>query len=149
MIIIAALAILFALFFVLKKHVGPAHLAVIAGVTVYDTFGTDVVNGLLNVVHDVPRTLLEVIVFLILVLGLPLLLYLRSSRGGLFGILRLIEALLFSALLVSLCAWCINYFAPFDAIGKNIVDFIAKYKGIIMLAGVLSAYFDILFYREV
>ncbi|MBR1875315.1 hypothetical protein IJ798_02995 [Candidatus Saccharibacteria bacterium] len=149
MIIIAALAILFALFFVLKKHVGPAHLAVIAGVTVYDTFGTDVVNGLLNVVHDVPKTLLEVIVFLILVLGLPLLLYLRSSRGGLFGILRLIEALLFSALLVSLCAWCINYFAPFDAIGKNIVDFIAKYKGIIMLAGVLSAYFDILFYREV
>lgn len=149
MIIIAALAILFALFFVLKKHVGPAHLAVIAGVTVYDTFGTDVVNGLLNVVHDVPKTLLEVIVFLILVLGLPLLLYLRSSRGGLFGILRLIEALLFSALLVSLCAWCINYFAPFDTIGKNIVDFIAKYKGIIMLAGVLSAYFDILFYREV
>ena len=149
MIIIAALAILFALFFVLKKHVGPAHLAVIAGVTVYDTFGTDVVNGLLNVVHDVPKTLLEVIVFLILVLGLPLLLYLRSSRGGLFGILRLIEALLFSALLVSLCAWCINYFAPFDAIGKNIVDFIAKYKGIIMLAGVLSPYFDILFYREV
>lgn len=149
MIIIAALAILFALFFVLKKHVGPAHLAVIAGVTVYDTFGTDVVNGLLNVVHDVPKTLLEVIVFLILVLGLPLLLYLRSSRGGLFGILRLIEALLFSALLVSLCAWCINYFAPFDTIGKNIVDFIAKYKGIIMLTGVLSAYFDILFYREV
>lgn len=149
MIIIGALVALFALFFVLKKHVGPAHLAVIAGVTVYDTFGGDVVNGLLNVIHGAPKDLLKIIVYLILVLGLPLLLYLRSSHGGLFGILRIAEAALFSALLVSLCAWCINYFAPFDTIGKNIVDVITQYKGIIMLAGVLFAYFDILFYREV
>ncbi|MDO4967226.1 MAG: hypothetical protein Q4E70_00440 [Candidatus Saccharibacteria bacterium] len=149
MVILGALIILFILFFVLKKHVGPAHLAVIVGVTVYDTFGTDVVNGLMNMINGAPKDLLKVVVFLILVLGLPLLLYFRSSRGGLFGILRIIEALLFSSLLVSLCAWCINYFAPFDGLGKNIVDFITKYKGIIMLAGVLSAYFDILFYREV
>lgn len=149
MIIIACLVVLFILFFVLKRHIGPAHLAVIAGVTVYDTFGTDMVSGLNNMIKDVPKSLLEVIIFLILVVGLPLLLYFRSSRGGLFGILRIIEAALFSALLVSLCAWCVNYFAPFDTIGKNIVDFIAKYKGIIMLAGVLAAYFDILFYREV
>ena len=148
MIIIGVLILLFIIFFALKKHVGPAHLAVIAGISVYESFGKNIVDFLHQTFSSAPERILEIIVFLILVLGLPLLLYLRSGRGGIFGILRIIEAGLFSALLVSLCSWCIAYFIPLDNLGDNIISVIDSYKGIIMAAGILFAYFDILMYRD-
>lgn len=148
MIIIIALVLLAAAFYFLKKHVGPAHLATIAGISVYESFGRNIVDGIHHVAKSAPVGLLEVIVFLILVLGLPMLLYLRSSRGGIFGILRITEAVIFSSLLVSLCAWCIAYFIPLDGLGNNILSFIESYKGIIMIAGIAFAYFDILMYRD-
>ena len=148
MIIIVALVLLFGLFFFLKKHVGPAHLAVIAGISVYESFGKNIVDGIHGIAKSAPVGLLEVLVFLILVLGLPMLLYLRSGRGGIFGILRIIEAAIFSALLVSLCSWCITYFFPLDGLSNNILNFIYTYKGIIMVTGIAFAYFDILMYRD-
>jgi len=148
MIIIVALVLLFGLFFFLKKHVGPAHLAVIAGISVYESFGKNIVDGIHSIAKSAPVGLLEVLVFLVLVLGLPMLLYLRSGRGGIFGILRIIEAAIFSALLVSLCSWCITYFFPLDSLSSNILSFINTYKGIIMVSGIAFAYFDILMYRD-
>lgn len=148
MIIIAALAIFFIIFYVLKKHVGPAHLAVIAGMCVYDSFGHNLVDGAAKVVHSAPRSLLEVIIFLTFVLILPFILYLRSGRGGLFGILRIIEAATFSALLVSICSWCISYLIPLDSLSTSILSGINAIKGIIVVAGIAFAYFDILVYRE-
>ena len=148
MIIVGILIILFVIFFVLKRHIGPAHLAMIAGVSVYEAFGTDIVNFAHNIFNAAPTELLKVIIFLILVLVLPLLLYFQSGRGGLFGLLRIIEALIFSALLVSLCAWCLEYFVAFDELSKTILDTINSVKGPILAAGVLVAYFDIIVYRE-
>lgn len=148
MIIIAALAVFFIIFYVLKKHVGPAHLAVIAGMCVYDSFGHNLVDGTAKVVHSAPRSLLEVIIFLTFVLILPFILYLRSGRGGLFGILRIIEAATFSALLVSICSWCISYLIPLDSLSTSILSGINAIKGIIVVAGIAFAYFDILVYRE-
>lgn len=148
MIIIGALVAFFLLFFVLKKHVGPAHLAMIAGMSVYDSFGKNLVDGVLHVVKSAPRGLIEVIIFLILVLGLPLLLYLRSGKGGIFGILRIIEAAAFSALLVSICSWCISYFIPLDNLSNNILAGINSAKGIIVIIGIAFAYFDILMYHD-
>lgn len=148
MIIIAALAVFFIIFYVLKKHVGPAHLAVIAGMCVYDSFGHNLVDGVAKVVHSAPRSLLEVIIFLTFVLILPFILYLRSGRGGLFGILRIIEAATFSALLVSICSWCISYLIPLDSLSTSILSGINTIKGIIVVAGIAFAYFDILVYRE-
>lgn len=148
MIIIAALVLLFAVFFFLKKHVGPAHLAVIAGISVYESFGKNIVDGIHQLIKNAPTNVIEVIVFLILVLGLPMLLYLRSGRGGIFGILRIIEAAIFSALLVSLCAWCLTSFISLDGLSNNILSFIESYKGIIMVSGIAFAYFDILMYRD-
>ncbi len=148
MVIILALVLLFAAFYFLKKHVGPAHLAVIAGISVYDSFGKNIAEGIHHIAKSAPVGLLEVAVFLILVLGLPMLLYLRSSRGGIFGILRITEAAIFAALLVSLCSWCIAYFIPLDGLSQNILSFIEAYKGIIMIAGIAFAYFDILMYRD-
>ena len=148
MIIIAALVLLFAVFFFLKKHVGPAHLAVIAGISVYESFGKNIVDGIHQLIKNAPTNVIEVLVFLILVLGLPMLLYLRSGRGGIFGILRIIEAAIFSALLVSLCAWCLTSFISLDGLSNNILSFIESYKGIIMVSGIAFAYFDILMYRD-
>ncbi|MBP5511987.1 hypothetical protein J6X90_01195 [Candidatus Saccharibacteria bacterium] len=148
MIIIGALVAFFILFFVLKKHVGPAHLAMIAGMSVYDSFGKNLVDGAAHLLKSTPRGLLEVVIFLVLVLGLPLLLYIRSGRGGLFGILRIIEAAVFSALLVSICSWCISYFVPLDSLSTNILNVINSAKGIIVITGIAFAYFDILIYRE-
>jgi hypothetical protein len=148
MVIIAALIVFFIIFFVLKKHVGPAHLAVIAGMSVYDSFGHNIVDGAQKAFQSAPKSLLEVIVFLVLVLALPLLLYFRSGRGGLFGILRFIEAATFSALLVSICSWCITYFFPLDSLSSNILSTINSFKGIIVVAGIAFAYFDILMYRD-
>ena len=148
MIIIAALVVFFIIFYVLKKHVGPAHLAVIAGMCVYDSFGHNLVDGAAKVIHSAPRSLLEVIIFLTFVLILPFILYLRSGRGGLFGILRIIEAATFSALLVSICSWCISYLIPLDSLSTSILSGINAIKGIIVVAGIAFAYFDILVYRE-
>ena len=148
MIIIAALVLLFAVFFFLKKHVGPAHLAVIVGISVYESFGKNIVDGIHQLIKNAPTNVIEVIVFLILVLVLPMLLYIRSGRGGIFGILRIIEAAIFSALLVSLCAWCLTSFISLDGLSNNILSFIESYKGIIMVSGIAFAYFDILMYRD-
>ena len=148
MVIVIILSVLFAIFFFLKKHVGPAHLAVIAGISVYDTFGKDIINLAKKALKDTPTQFIEVGVFLILVLGLPMLLYLRSGHGGLFGILRIVEAAVFSALIVSLCSWCITKFVPLDDLSRSILSYIDTYKGIAMTAGIAFAYFDILIYRD-
>ena len=148
MIIVAILAVLFALFFFLKKHVGPAHLAVIAGISDYESFGKNIISLVKEATKTAPTELIEVIVFLVLVVGLPMLLYLRSGRGGLFGILRIVEAAIFSALLVSLCSWCITQFFPIDDLSNTILKYINTYKGIIMASGIGFAYFDILMYRD-
>jgi len=148
MVIIFALILLFSAFYFLKKHVGPAHLAVIAGISVYESFGKNIVDGIHHIAKSAPTNLLEVLVFLVIVVGLPMLLYLRSSRGGIFGVLRIVEAGIFSALLVSLCSWCIAFFIPLDNLGQNILSFIEAYRGIIMVSGIAFAYFDILMYRD-
>jgi len=147
MIIIIALVLLFILFFSLRKHTGPAHLAAIAGVSIYEAFGKELAKNLSSSIHT-QKSLIEVIIFLVLVVVLPLILYFRSSRNYSSPFFRIIEALVFSALLVSLSAWCINYFIPFDNLSKNIFSAINSFKGIIMVVGLVFAYFDILFYRN-
>lgn len=147
MIIAGVLTILFLIFFFLKRHIGPALLAMIAGLSVYETFGDKIVNLIQNIKGDIPADLIKVLVFLVLILLLPMLLYFQSGRGGLFGILRFVEALIFSALLTSLCAWCINYFVPFDDLSRQILTEIDDFKGIIIAIGTAIAYFDILLYH--
>ncbi len=148
MVIIIALAVLFGLFFVVRKHIGPAHLAVIAGLSVYESFGHQFAEYIQRLATDAPIELIENGLFLAFVLAFPLLLYLRSYSGGLFGILRLAEAAMFAALLALLIAPALSYFFPFDSLANQIVANIENFRGIIVLLGVLAAYFDILMYHE-
>ena len=149
MAFIVVLAALTLMFYLVRKHTGPAHLAVIAGVSVFNTFGLQLAKTLHeNIFTNADLNLISNCINLLLVLAFPLLLYFKSSRGGLFGILRIIEAVIFAAILASLIAGPLAYFFSFDGLSTEIYGFIKSIEGPIILFGVVSAYVDILVYRE-
>ena len=148
MVIIATLIILFLAFFFVRHHTGPSHLAMIAGLSVYQMFGTQFAEWLHNIASNIPLDILETCIYVALILVFPLLLYFRSSRGGMFGILRVAEALLFSALLTSLLSATIAKYVTFDGLATQISSFISSIEGTIVVSGIISAYFDILMYRS-
>ncbi len=148
MVIIAVLVGLFLLFFFVRHHTGPAHLAMIAGLSVYEMFGVQFTEWLHQTVGQVPLDLSQSIIYLLLILIFPLLLYIRSHRGGLHGILRIIEAALFSCILTALLSATIAKYLPFDTISTNISQFISSIEGPLVLVGVISAYLDLLIFRN-
>ena len=148
MVIIAVLVGLFILFFFVRHHTGPAHLAMIAGLSVYEMFGKQATEWLSQNVNQIPIDVSQAIVYALLILVFPLILYLRSHRGGMGGILRLAEAVIFSCIMTALLAPVIAKFLPFDTISTNISQFIASIEGTLVLIGVISAYLDLLFFRN-
>ena len=148
MVIIAVLVGLFVLFFFVRHHTGPAHLATIAGLSVYEMFGVQFTEWLHQTVGQIPIELSQAIVYLLLILIFPLILYLRSHRGGLRGILRIAEAALFSCIMTALLSTTIAKYLPFDTISTNISQFIASIEGPLVLVGVISAYLDLLLFRN-
>lgn len=148
MILIALLVGLFVLFFFIRHHTGPAHLAMIAGLSVYQMFGTDFAGWIHKAVSNFPLEIIQSGVFIALILVFPLLLYLRSSRGGMFGILRIAEAAVFAALLTALLSTTVSQYIGFDQISVQIAGFIKSVEGPLVLVGVLTAYFDLLMYHD-
>lgn len=151
MIVVILLAVLFAIFFLVRKHTGPATLAMIAGLSVYQTFGAQFLEMIQKVAGDkVPESYIQAGLCIAFVVLFPILLYFRSRHGGLFGILRFLEAAVLSAIMTLLVAPVLTNFdfLSFDTLSHQIVDFIKNYEGVIVLAGIITAYFDILMYRE-
>lgn len=148
MVIIATLVILFLIFFLLKHHAGPAHLAMIAGLSVYNMFGVQFADWLHQNIQNVPPDLIKTILYLALITVFPLLMYLRSRRGGLGGILRIAEAAIFAVIMTALLAAPLAKYLPFDTLSGQIATFIANIEGPLVLVGIISAYIDILFYRS-
>ena len=104
MAILIALVAAFLLFFVIRKHIGIMHLAMLAGLGVYEMFGDLLTNWFKQFTGDMETELLKMIIYLVLVLGFPLLLFLRSSNSGLFGILRTAESLITAIVIATLIA---------------------------------------------
>lgn len=148
MVIIAVLVGLFALFFFIRHHSGPAHLAMIAGLSVYEMFGVQFTEWLHKAASGIPLELAQTIIYLALILVFPLLLYLRSHRGGLFGILRIAEAAIFACIMTALLSATIAKFLPFDSLSGQISNFISSIEGPLVLVGVIAAYLDIMLYHE-
>ncbi|MBR3135067.1 hypothetical protein IKG54_00675 [Candidatus Saccharibacteria bacterium] len=151
MIIAILLVALFALFFLVRKHTGPATLAMLAGVSVYQTFGGQFLDMAKKVAGDhLPESYLQAGICILFVMVFPIILYFRSRHGGLFGILRIAEAAILSAIMTLLVAPVLTNFdfLSFDSLSHQIVDYIKNYEGIIVLVGIITAYFDILMYRE-
>ena len=148
MVILVTLAALFALFYFTHKHSGPAHLAVIAGLAVYESFGGQFSEVAQRLASGTDPTLVQNLVYVALVAVFPLLLYLRSGRGGLGGVVHFAEAAIFAAVLTSLLSPIIAQYCAFDTLAVNITDFIMAYEGPIVLVGVIAAYVDILIYHD-
>lgn len=147
MVILVALGAFFTLFFLTKKHAGPAHLAVIAGLSVYEMCGRPFATWISSFLTNVPLDLIEAGVFIALVAAFPLLLYLRSPRGGLGGIVHLIDAAVFAIVLTALLSPILAKFFPFDSLSTQISAIISQYESWVVIAGIVSAYLDILIYR--
>lgn len=147
MILAVCLALLGLVFFAVRKVAGPALLAVIAGVAVYQMFGVEFSAQIVTWIPSFDLWWVEKIVYLVLVLVFPLLLYLRSPRGGRGGILRIAEAGVFAILLTALISGQLAAIFGFDTMAMDISGWIAGIKGYIVMAGIIFAYVDILFYR--
>lgn len=147
MAIVITLILLVVLFYALGKHIGPAHLAVIAGISINAAFNEIIVSVVRKLV-DLPADVLGQCVYVLLVFVLPLVLYLHSSKGGLFGILRIVESVVFAAFLVSLMSGPLSFFFQFDSLSAQIFGVIEKFKNPILLVGIISAYVDVIFYRD-
>ena len=148
MVIIAVLVALFFIFFFVRHHAGPAHLAMIAGLSVYGMFGVQFSEWLHKLIGQIPIDVAEVVIYLALILIFPLILYFRSHRGGLSGILRVAEAAIFACIMTALLSATIAKYLPFDSISAHISTFISSIEGPLVLVGVIASYFDIIFYHE-
>lgn len=148
MVIIATLIVLFITFFFIRHHVGPAHLATIAGLSVYEMFGTDFASWIHKLLETVPLEYIQTGVYVALILVFPLILYIHSSHGGLYGLLRVAEAGVFAAILTALLSSTLAHYLPFDSLAVQISTFIKSIEGPLVLTGVLSAYFDIMLYHS-
>ena len=148
MILIAVLVALFVVFFFIRHHFGPSLLAVIAGLSVYEMFGVNFADWIHKLLSAIPLEVIQSGLYIALILVFPLLLYVRSSRGGMFGILRIAEAAVLATILAALLSGTIAKYLPFDTISTQISNFITSIKGPLVLVGVLAAYFDIMMYHE-
>ena len=72
MVIIVTLVALFVLFFFVRHHTGPAHLAMIAGLSVYEMFGNQFADWIHKLATNVPLDLIQTCVYVALILVFPL-----------------------------------------------------------------------------
>lgn len=148
MAILVTFCIFLLVFWFIRKQAGTAFLATIAGLTIYQAFGQDFASFLHKVFDQAPVDLLQKLVYLSLVVILPLVLYFRSHHGGLFGIFRIIEAVIFAALMTSLISGHLAQFFNFDQLSRDLSNLIHQLRGLIIMAGSLTAYFEILITKE-
>ena len=113
MIILLLIVLLFILFSMLRRHIGIALLATIAGNAIYSTFGNDLTELFAKFLNGIPENTISSTIYISLVFLFPLILYFKSNKDSLFGILRFLESLIYAVLLVSICAAKINLLIPF------------------------------------
>ncbi len=146
MAVIVALAIFIFIFYFIRKHSGPMHLATIAGVAVFNSFGPIFLMWIKGIWPDASEELINHIIYLALVLVFPFLLYFHSNHGGSSGLLRILEAVVSAAIMVSMIAGPLGYFFSFDDLSVNICNFISTIEGPVVLGATIAAYLDILLY---
>jgi hypothetical protein len=147
MVIAVTLAVFLLIFFFVKKHSGPAHLAMIAGLAVYELFGRDLENILGNI-SGAPLEIIDRCLYIALILVFPLILYFRSDHGGLSGFWRFAESAIFALLLTALLAEPLAEIFAFDNWSHELANFIVGIEGWVVLIGVIAAYLDILVYHS-
>lgn len=148
MVIVITLIATFLIVFVIRKHTGVMHLAMLAGLGIYSMFHETIIDIISQAAGDIDAKLVSMIIYSILVVGFPLLLFLKSSRGGVSGILRLAEAAMTAIVVAVLLAEPLSFFFSFDSIATEMHDFIVQIEPPVLLASIVIAYLDILLSRR-
>lgn len=142
------LAVLVLIFVIFRHHVGVPFLSMIAGVAVYDAFGASFASTISQWIPAINEGLASQIIYSILVAIVPIVLYFRVGRTGLFGVLRIIESLIFAFLLTVLISGVVSDYFPLDKYSNEILSWINGVRGFLMMGGVLMAYVDVFFYHS-
>jgi energy-converting hydrogenase Eha subunit A len=138
---------LFLLFFLLGRYSGPAHLASIAGVAVNAEFGGYLVNWVTKLTGESARDLVTMIVYLVFVLGFPMILYLKSHRFK-HGPVEAFQTAVFALLVVTIIADPLARLVNYDTLSATITSFLDAALPYILVVATATGYFDILMYRK-
>lgn len=148
MAIIITLIVSFLIVFIIRKHTGVMHLAMLAGLSIYAMFHDTIAGFVPQIAGNLDPNLVNMIIYCILVVGFPLILFLKSSRGGVSGILRFAEAIMTAIVVATLLAEPLSFFFSFDALANQIHDLILQIESPVLLASIIVAYLDILLSRH-
>ncbi len=144
MVVFIALLAIVALMIIAHRHSGPAQLAVIAGAFVYRTFGDWLVETVLGQAPNLAQNVVSGVIFLILVVGFPMLLYFRSQPGRI-GLIHLFETLIFASVLVAMAAPVVGQWITFDSWTLAVIGWVEQNLQFVTIAAIISAYYDIFF----
>lgn len=148
MVLVVLLAALLLLFLMVRNHVGVPFLAMIAGLAVYQTVGGQFAQFLCSLSGKLDPWWVERILYILLVAVIPLILYFRVGKTGLFGALRIAESVIFAVLLTMLLSGPLADMLSFDNLSRDLANWIESVKGLVMVAGISLAYVDAFFYRS-
>lgn len=148
MILAVFLAALLLLFVLVRHNVGVPFLAMIAGVAVYETWGAGFANHLSEWIPGTSAMWIDYGIFAALVIGFPLILYLRAGKSGLFGILRIAVSCVFAAVLTIMVSDRLASIFTFDNLAYEISGFLYSIRGIAMIVGIIAAYVDVFLFHS-
>ena len=148
MVLVVLLAALLLLFLMVRNHVGVPFLAMIAGLAVYQTVGMQFAEFLGSLSGRLDPWWVSRIMQILFVAVIPIILYFRVGKTGLFGTLRIAESVIFAVLLTMLVAGPLSDMMSFDNLSRDLANWIESVKGLVMIAGIILAYVDAFFYRS-
>ena len=148
MILAVVLAALLLLFLLVRHHVGVPFLAMVAGVADYEAFGLQFASAIHQWIPAIDEWWAQLGLYVFFVFVMPIVLYIRAGKSGLFGALRVIEAIVFALLLTVLVADPLASLFSFDNTARDVANWIEGIRGILMVIGVIFAYVDVMLFRS-
>ena len=145
MVILIIEIILFLIFYLTKRHLGPSILATLAGTITNNLFNTDITNFISNLLPNIPRNYIEFTVLAFFIFLLPLSLYFKQSHSGSSTIFHIIRCFCYATVIFLILAPQLQLFLPLDKISADFLHFISPFNRFVLLTSIIFGYLDILF----
>ena len=144
MVLVILMAVLLLACFAMRRHGGIVFLASIAGMYIFNEFGQIFTDFICNLIPAVDEWWCLRCINLLFVLVFPMIIYFRASKGGLFGVLRLVETVAFAFLITVLVAPTLAEIFEFDDLAQLITQGIEVIRTPMIIIGIILSYVDIL-----
>lgn len=148
MVLAVLMATLLLICFTLRRHGGIAFLAALAGMYIHTQFSENFSDFLCNLMPAIDPWWCLRCLNLLFVLVFPMIIYIRASKGGLFGALRWVETFAFTFLITILVAPTLAEIFDFDDLAQTIVQGTAAIQAPMLVLGVILSYIDILIAKK-